>query len=278
MNLTGARVTTAVNGALLPAVATGAVLLPAHPLVAAGLGVATLAGVTTQAAATKFFVERAKYRAIIRRYDADMEAEAREVQEWHDQRVRDWLDAETAWKTAELNRERAAREAEYKRRLEAEIAENTDLSVREAARALRVKDGGWLGGGDTHPARIRRAEQVHKSAGPYSVSREIKGDPGPKAGPMPKPPSERLRVAPGATHPPGETLDEKLQYIVNNPLLYSDETIQQASKLLVQRRVISKPLSGAVMFPEFIDDAPETTTVEAWGVLEPVRRAVKYHS
>lgn len=146
MNRLGANALTIISGSLLPATAVGTAVLPfvGQPFLAVAAGAASLALGGGAWKAKQLHDERKVYTDLIKRFDADVEAERQADQDWHDQRIRDWLDAEKEyvndWLAAETNWHRA------------------QANHRAAERRKRLAEDSI--GGDRAPLRIQRAERA----------------------------------------------------------------------------------------------------------------------
>ncbi|WNM64937.1 hypothetical protein SEA_MASELOP_14 [Rhodococcus phage Maselop] len=139
MSIRGVNALLVTGGSLLPLSTAGSVALSlaGQPVLAAATGAAVIASSVAVKKGLGQFAERKRYLGLIERFDQAIEDERKADQEWHDQRVRDWLEAEQRHKTAERNK----RSAERRKVLAGiEAAERT--------------------GGDQAPLRIKTAERA----------------------------------------------------------------------------------------------------------------------
>ncbi|WIC89636.1 hypothetical protein SEA_BRAXOADDIE_14 [Rhodococcus phage Braxoaddie] len=135
MSIRGVNALLVTGGSLLPLSTAGSVALSlaGQPVLAAATGAAVIASSVAVKKGLGQFAERKRYLGLIERFDQAIEDERKADQEWHDQRVRDWLEAEQNHKRAE----RRKRLAEVERR---------DMADRV--------------GGDQAPLRIKTAERA----------------------------------------------------------------------------------------------------------------------
>ncbi|WNM69916.1 membrane protein [Rhodococcus phage GuyFagieri] len=273
MNRLGANTLTIVSGSLLPATAVGTAVLPfvGQPFLAVAAGAASLALGGGAWKAKQFHDERKVYTDLIKRFDADVEAERKADQDWHDQRIRDWLDAEneyvnewlaaeTHWHRAQANKRTAERRREDAERTGGDRA---PLRIKRAERAWekRVLDGieadkrrmaaefdedeepevpaktgpwdSWQG--VEHALAVEAREKaLAETAGPYAVTREF------------------------GTRKDSPFLTTQAHRLV-------EKRAKDLAEL--QRQLIRKSMASTIAMT-----APlETQQIETWGAIEPLR-------